>query len=944
MTTTHDEALKANLVTDEEGTVREITHFDKPFLGEGVSAQMVAENYIKQMSGQFGIANDSLKSMSLSVDDEPSTSQNELRFEGEKLLFDNSTVSYQQTAIGYPVWGASVVVQVKHEPYRVLNSSSTVFDNIDVKKPSAAVLKRYEAISLKELKDMLKSAGKNAKLPTEMRVSGSSFFVYKFDKANRVVVHDHEEESFCNHMDEFILPAIPAKIKDGAFYVVSEIKFETGAKEFPTPYIALVEVESDTVLYLRSLSSELTGLVFNADPITLTGNLANTAASSNVTLNPLRTAVNLQGLIPPIGGLQSLRGNYVRIAEIETPTIASPTLPAAANFNYNSRTNEFSAVNAYYHNDRFFRFVSGLGFPASYWGTTTFPLPVDHRGLGNVLNAHCVGVPGGIGHACYALADTTNVAAPIGIAADWRVVLHELGGHGILYCHVNSPNFGFAHSAGDSFAAILNDPNSNAPDKYATFPWLLPNRRHDRSVAAGWAWGGANDVGGYSSEQILCTTLFRIYQSIGGASSNVNTKKFAANFTLYLLLRAIGNLTPSHATQTGVGLAKVTAFANELLSANLGDWAFAGHTGGAYGKVIRWAFEKQGLYQAAGTPTPFTTAGKPPAVDVYINDGRNGEYQYQHVHWANQNVWNRRAADGVAMHEEPIVGVTNYAYVKIKNRGTSTATGIVVKGYHANPGVGLTWPADWQPMTTAQLAAPNLAGNNTSEIIVGPLAWIPQHIGHECMLMIVSAIGDASNVVNLSAGESMPEWRLVPNDNNIGQRNVAPIAGAGGLINLLASLQKRVFFVRNPLQEKAKITFEITMPRPLVKRQVSITIAEARENTLILGKDEKIPVTILIDAGIKEDFRIEEFEKDFLINITVKANGITIGGMTYAIDPKIKEPTGRGRCRVIKQTDKPYTNKLDDSLSEILNAEEFDGRVVKKVTIKKINVDIEFEE
>ena len=44
------------------------------------------------------------------------------------------------------------------------------------------------------------------------------------------------------------------------------------------------------------------------------------------------------------------------------------------------------------------------------------------------------------------LGDTTN---PIGIACDYRVVLHELGGHGVLYNHV-SANFKFSHSAGDS--------------------------------------------------------------------------------------------------------------------------------------------------------------------------------------------------------------------------------------------------------------------------------------------------------------------------------------------------------------------------------------------------------------------------------------------------------------------------------------------------------------
>src|SRR5207245_11567083 len=138
---------------------------------------------------------------------------------------------------------------------------------------------------------------------------------------------------------------------------------------------------------------------------------------------------------------------------------------------------------------------------------TAFPVHVDRRALGNVINAQCQGnaMSNGIGAVVFALADTGDLANPIGISADWRVVLHELGGHGILWDHVNSPNFGFAHSAGDSFAVILNDPATQAPDPYVSFPWVNIGRRHDRPVN-GWGFGGANDVGGYSTEQILATT------------------------------------------------------------------------------------------------------------------------------------------------------------------------------------------------------------------------------------------------------------------------------------------------------------------------------------------------------------------------------------------------------------------------------------------------------
>jgi hypothetical protein len=72
---------------------------------------------------------------------------------------------------------------------------------------------------------------------------------------------------------------------------------------------------------------------------------------------------------------------------------------------------------------------------------------------------------------------------------------------------------------------------------------------------------------------------------------------------------------------------------------------------------------------SATAPTPVTTSGQPPVVDVYIEDGRGGEYPYQAVHWQNITIWNQRNAIPITGHEEPELGVPNYAYVKVKNRG-----------------------------------------------------------------------------------------------------------------------------------------------------------------------------------------------------------------------------------------------------------------------------------
>ncbi len=76
------------------------------------------------------------------------------------------------------------------------------------------------------------------------------------------------------------------------------------------------------------------------------------------------------------------------------------------------------------------------------------------------------------------------------------------------------------------------------------------------------------------------------------------------------------------------------------------------------GRRCLWQGDPLGVREAGSLPGPGRTGprgprGAPPAVDVYINDGRHGEYQHQPVHWHCQNVWNRRYADTGTIHEDP---------------------------------------------------------------------------------------------------------------------------------------------------------------------------------------------------------------------------------------------------------------------------------------------------
>ena len=961
MPSEYSSAANAYLDLDTAGAVRGMSHLGAPFVATAATAQLIAAEYLHTFADLLQIPQAALARLDRAPDPLPTGDPVEFRFAAEKPLGGLTTVAYDQTVLGLPIWEAGLAVQMRPADQQVLTAQSTAHRDVHVAKPSAAAAKRALQIDPRQLAGALgvgsdRTGGKQA-LP---EIANRRLVVLQFSRA--AVQRDPEppvigvaesagvtDAAGDTYLPRLPLPPVPDSFVDGRHYVCVRVDFALPTAGFrQLHWVALLDVETLAALYLRPFVDDVTGLVFDIDPITTNGGPAPTA--TNTTLNPVRVAKTLEGLVAPVAGVQSLTGDNVTLSDVEAPTVAPPTETSGNNFDFDARTDNFAATNAYEHCDRFFRLADSMGFSRSgYFGGTTFPTPVDHRGLGgNVINAHCVGVSGGSGilQTTFALVDTTDTTNPLGIAADLRVALHELGGHGVLYNHVSSANFKFSHSAGDSIAVILADPETNAPDRFLSFPWAFTElpassvRRHDRTPAAGWGYGGSialnpfgsGDGGGYNNEQILSTTMFRIYRSIGGASADLATRQFASRMTIYLILKAISTLTPATNPTSG------EIFAGVLQTADADDWTSENITGGAYRKVIRWAFEQQGAFQRAGTATPNNNIGDPPTVDVYIDDGRAGEYQYQPVWWANQSIWNRRNPDNGTTHEEPIVGVTNYAYVTIKNRGFQTATGVTVQAYHADPNAGLAWPSEWEAMTTASLPAANVPANNAGSVTVGPFEWIPRHIGHECMFMLVSATGDESNVDHIKPGDSIPDWRLVPHDNNIGQRNVAPVSG-GGTTGLVESFADRTFELRNPMGQTSRMTVEARLPELLSSRRWRLEFVNAGGAAFSLGAGQSRTVTMRIVEGAAFTAADVRAAADRTVHVLGRADGIVVGGMSYELDPDQLHPPcrhgGGHDCTGAAET-------LLDCLD--LGCIDRGGAKVRRVRIRRITVDIDLEE
>lgn len=880
---------------DEEKNVRILNHNQRPVSYKNVrSAQKLAQTYIADVAGIYEVNEGELTNLK----DKPATErlldeEASFRLDIERRNMGAVTVAYAQTYFGLSVWNAAFNVVMKDNPLQVLSSSSTTYPRIQVKRPSEESIKKTRAINKDTIFRVI--SNKSAKNGERIKINKRRLLVYKYDAKKRLVdPQGKDNPGFGRKPPTLPLPPVSKKIRNGEFYVVEEILFTMPLPDWwELNWQVFIEVETGSVLYLRALVACADAYVFATDPITKTGNAAHSPSASAATFDSPgigdRTLVTLEGLVSPVAGTQHLSGNYVTLTDVTSPS-TFPTTVAPFEFRYSSRTDSFAAANAYHHCDGFFRMMENMGFDvAAYFNNTTFPVTVDHA-IGNFVNAFCTGNAGnnGIGSVIFALADETDTANPMGIAADWRIVCHEIGGHGILWDNANSPNFGFAHSAGDSVAVILNDPGSLAPDRFESFPFTFlsfpvgDRRRHDRAVAAGWGWDGANDVGGYNSEQILSTTLFRLYRSMGGDAASPASKQFAARFATYLIFRTVGTVTPG-STPDPIN------FEVLMESADAFDWVAPLETlaGGAYHKVIRWAFEKQGLFRGVGDPN--TSEGRPPDVDVYIEDGRGGEYQYLANHWSCADIWNRLSVgEGGGVHQEPVVGATNFAYVRIRNRGGQPATDVVVKGFHCLPGVGLTYPTDWTPMTTPQLAAPDLAANDTTGIVVGPFEWTPSQVGHECMFFSVSATGDASNIDGRVVGP-ISEGRLVPHDNNIGQRNVSPVPPASeGLVNYMA---EHPFWINNSSKRRVTIQLEFVIPKFLKALGWELSFrGNEGGKPFVLAAGKKKRVDLVMKEGKPFDQKtVEKNKRDSTFNIVAYSDGVLMGGMAYQFDLQKKQ-------------------------------------------------------
>jgi len=225
---------------------------------------------------------------------------------------------------------------------------------------------------------------------------------------------------------------------------------------------------------------------------------------------------------------------------------------------------------------------------------------------------------------------------------------------------------------------------------------------------------------------------------------------------IFLILKSIQSLVAMSS--------RPEVLVNALIDADRTTTVFEGTPGGALRKVIRWSFEKQGLFQPPGAPLPVHQAGAPPAVDVFIDDGRHGEYMgYLPNGGTSNDIVNRRTSAPSLVNEPPAPGTTNFLFVRIFNRGTSPATGITVRAFQTPAATSQEWqPADWTSLG-APLAVPGPLAPGAS-FVSGPIAWTPAS-ANPVVLVELDSAADRSNLSAVTTPISTKLLTLL--DNNI---------------------------------------------------------------------------------------------------------------------------------------------------------------------------------
>jgi ABC-type transport system substrate-binding protein len=151
----------------------------------------------------------------------------------------------------------------------------------------------------------------------------------------------------------------------------------------------------------------------------------------------------------------------------------------------------------------------------------------------------------------------------------------------------------------------------------------------------------------------------------------------------------------------------------------------------------------------------------------------------QSAWWQSPDIVVRHQDDGVRHHQDPILGQTNYVYVRVRNIGNATISDGKVNVYWHAPSSAIIC-GNWGLINPSPISVGTLAPGQSVWV---KTTWVPPIEGHTCLMSEF-----------WSGDDPITRQCEVPCDNNIAQRNVEVVAGGAQTQALLGAGQSIVQF------------------------------------------------------------------------------------------------------------------------------------------------------
>jgi len=279
--------------------------------------------------------------------------------------------------------------------------------------------------------------------------------------------------------------------------------------------------------------------------------------------------------------------------------------------------------------------------------------------------------------------------------------------------------------------------------------------------------------------------------------------------------------------------------------------------------------------------------------------------------WTSPDVWVRNQNDSVYRHQDVKMGQNNFVYVKVRNRGTKTATNTTVEVYRVKASLSTSWPKGWTFVGKA--VVDELAPNAVKNVAI---TWDKDAIpapGHYCFYVrLLNAedpmkVTEGTNSVNNTFNNNNIVWR---NFNIIGlldkvtdkfEATVANPKDTAAKVDL--KFEEKENFVKG---DGARIIVDLgelfdrwqaaggegSNIKPIGGTEVELTNAPATITGIPMEAGEELPLKVRVDAY--EPMPVAGTSHEYDLSVQESVDGELVGGVDYTLETRAQDTDSDG--------------------------------------------------